>query len=114
MEKKMKKIILILLMLTALCLFGCGSDEAGGETDVTTEAFDEIEMLTLIEKGKSDYAIIHASGDVDSDAAYRLSTLIKRACGVSISPKKDNALFKIIRFTLIYYIHLNLQLHTTH
>ena len=90
MEKKMKKIILILLMLTALCLFGCGLDEAGGETDVTTEAFDEIEMLTLIEKGKSDYAIIHASGDVDSDAAYRLSTLIKRACGVSISPKKDN------------------------
>lgn len=85
----MKKLLYIFIVISVLCLFGCGSDDVGGGTDVTTEAVEEIEMLTFIEKGKSDYAIIHASGDVDSDAAYRLSSLIKRASGVSISPKKD-------------------------
>ena len=85
----MKKLLYIFIMISVLCLFGCGSDDVGGGTDVTTEAAEEIEMLTFIEEGKSDYAIIHASGDVDSDAAYRLSSLIKRASGVSISPKKD-------------------------
>ena len=85
----MKRLFIILLMLTALCLFGCGTEGEANTTDVTTEGGEQAEPITFIEKGKSDYAIIHASGDVDSDAAYRLSTLIKRACGVSISPKKD-------------------------
>ena len=86
----MKRLFIILLMLTALCLFGCGTEGEANTTDVTSESVGQAEPITFIENGKSDYAIIHASGDVDSDAAYRLSTLIKRACGVSISPKKDN------------------------
>ena len=76
-------------MLTALCLFGCGTEGEANTTDVTSESVGQAEPITFIENGKSDYAIIHASGDVDSDAAYRLSLLIKRASGVSISPKKD-------------------------
>lgn len=86
----MKRLFIILLMLTALCLFGCGTKGEANTTDVTTESVEQAEPITFIENGKSDYAIIHASGDVDSDAAYRLSLLIKRASGVSISPKKDN------------------------
>ena len=86
----MKKLIFMLLMVSALCFFGCASNGAGTVTDGTTETAKPIEMLTFIENGKTDYVIIYSGNDVDSDAAYRLSTLIKRASGVSISPKKDN------------------------
>lgn len=87
----MKRLLIIILAIASLLLVGCGNstDKGSSLTENTTPVDEQKSIIKFVDEGVSDYNIIYANNSVDSDAAFRFASLLKKSVGVDLSPKKD-------------------------